>query len=70
MENCIDLSIGQPHFAVPGALVSAAQNAIAEGHNRYTSTGGIPELKDYLALGQKVTFVFNNRAYRISTQED
>jgi aspartate aminotransferase/aminotransferase len=46
MESCIDLSIGQPHFAVPGALVSAAQSAIEEGHNRYTSTGGIPELKE------------------------
>jgi len=29
-----------------------------------------PELKDYLALGEKVTFVFNNRAYRIISEED
>lgn len=25
-----------------------------------------PEVKDYLALGEKVTFVFNNKAYRIT----
>ncbi len=25
-----------------------------------------PELKEYLALGENVTFVFNNQAYRIT----
>ena len=25
-----------------------------------------PDVKDYLALGEKVTFVFNNQAYRIN----
>ena len=44
MEDSIDLSIGQPHFDVPDPLVIAAQNAIRDGHNLYTPTGGLPEL--------------------------
>lgn len=46
LEDCIDLSIGQPHFEVPEPLVRAAQAAIQEGHNRYTPTSGIRELKE------------------------
>ncbi|MFC1572029.1 pyridoxal phosphate-dependent aminotransferase [Candidatus Eisenbacteria bacterium] len=46
MESCIDMSIGQPRFDVPEPLVTAAKQAIQDGHNRYTPTGGIPELKE------------------------
>lgn len=45
LEDCVDLSIGQPHFDVPDPLVIAAEKAIRGGYNRYTPSGGIPELR-------------------------
>jgi aspartate aminotransferase/aminotransferase len=44
MEDPINLSIGQPHYDPPPALVEAACRAIRDGHNRYTVTQGLPEL--------------------------
>ena len=46
MEDPINLSIGQPHFDPPEALVEAACRAIRAGKNRYTVTQGLPELND------------------------
>ncbi len=44
MEDPINLSIGQPHYDPPEALVEAACAAIRGGKNRYTVTQGLPEL--------------------------
>jgi aspartate/methionine/tyrosine aminotransferase len=44
MEDPINLSIGQPHYDPPDALVEAACAAIRAGKNRYTVTQGLPEL--------------------------
>jgi aspartate/methionine/tyrosine aminotransferase len=44
MEDPINLSIGQPHYDPPAALVEAACAAIRGGKNRYTVTQGLPEL--------------------------
>lgn len=44
MQDPINLSIGQPHFDPPDALVEAACAAIRGGKNRYTVTQGLPEL--------------------------
>jgi aspartate/methionine/tyrosine aminotransferase len=44
MEDPINLSIGQPHYDPPEALVEAACRAIRAGNNRYTVTQGLPEL--------------------------
>jgi aspartate/methionine/tyrosine aminotransferase len=44
MEDPINLSIGQPHYDPPPALVEAACAAIRGGRNRYTITQGLPEL--------------------------
>lgn len=42
----VNLSIGQPHFDVPGPVKAAAHAAIDRGANGYTVTQGIPELRD------------------------
>jgi len=46
LDDPINLSIGQPDFDVPEPIKQAAANAIAAGHNRYTVTQGIAELRD------------------------
>jgi len=46
LKNPINLSIGQPHFDVPGPIQAATSNAIAAGHNAYTQTQGIAALRD------------------------
>ena len=45
LTNPINLSIGQPHFAVPEAIREAAKDAIDDGFNGYTPTQGSPELR-------------------------
>jgi aspartate aminotransferase/aminotransferase len=45
LERPVNLSIGQPHFDVPDSVKEAAIAAIRAGHNRYTLTQGIPELR-------------------------
>src|SRR5262249_22617727 len=39
----------QPHFDVPDAIKAAAKDAIDGGHNAYTMTQGIPELRAKMA---------------------
>ncbi len=46
LKDPIDFSIGQPHFDVPEAAQEAAIRAIRAGHNRYTPTQGLPELRE------------------------
>ena len=48
MKDPINLSIGLPDFDVPGPVKAAAIAAIEEGHNAYTVTQGIPELRGKL----------------------
>lgn len=45
MKDPVNLSIGQPDFDVPSEVKEAAIRAIRDGHNRYTLTQGIDELK-------------------------
>jgi aspartate/methionine/tyrosine aminotransferase len=45
MKDPINLSIGLPDFNVPDPVKAAAISAIEEGHNAYTVTQGIPELR-------------------------
>jgi aspartate/methionine/tyrosine aminotransferase len=45
LKDPINLSIGQPHFPVPDPVRAAAHSAIEAGHNGYTVTQGIPELR-------------------------
>ena len=48
MKDPVNLSIGQPHFDVPEPAKAAAIAAIQAGHNSYTSTAGLPELREKL----------------------
>ncbi len=45
LKDPVNLSIGQPHFDVPAPIKAAAKNAIDAGHNGYTLTQGIAELR-------------------------
>lgn len=45
LSDPVNLSIGQPHFDVPGPVKAAAHAAIDRGLNGYTITQGIPELR-------------------------
>ncbi len=48
LKNPVNLSIGQPHFDVPEPIKAAAKAAIDAGHNGYTLTQGVPELRNRL----------------------
>ncbi len=48
MADPINLSIGQPDFAVPDAMKDAAVEAIRDDKNGYSVTQGIPELREAL----------------------
>src|ERR1700722_4131961 len=61
LKDPINLSIGQPHFDVPEAIKLAAKNAIDAGHNGYTITQGIPELRERLLADVSLRFPQQNR---------
>ncbi len=48
LTDPINLSIGQPDFAMPEAARTAAKAAIDAGKNGYTATQGIPALREQL----------------------
>src|SRR3954462_2422447 len=45
LKDPVNLSIGQPHFDVPEPIRAAAHAAIDAGHNSYTVTQGLAELR-------------------------
>ena len=49
LANPVNLSIGQPHFAVPEKIQQRAVQAIQQGNNRYTPTQGINELREAIS---------------------
>jgi aminotransferase len=60
IQNPINLSIGQPHFACPPNIISAMKQALDSGKTSYTLTAGIPELREAIAEKYKA---FNNIPY-------
>ena len=48
-EDVVDLSVGAPDFPTPDNITQAAKDALDAGHTSYTSSNGIPELKDAIA---------------------
>lgn len=46
LKNPVNLSIGLPDFDVPDIIKESAYKAMKDGHNRYTLTQGIGELRD------------------------
>ena len=53
MKDPINLSIGLPDFDVPGPVKAAAIAAIERGHNAYTVTQGIPELRSKIQANRR-----------------
>ncbi len=66
MKDPINLSIGLPDFDVPEAVKSAAIDAINAGHNAYTVTQGIPELRNKLQRAVDADFHHGDRQVLIT----
>jgi len=48
-KDVVDLSVGEPDFDTPENITQAAKDALDAGHTGYTSSNGIPELKEAIA---------------------
>jgi len=48
MTDAVDFSLGQPDFEVPAPVRKALAAAVEAGHNKYTVTQGMPELREKL----------------------
>lgn len=49
LKNPINLSIGQPHFPTPPAIIEAMHKAALDGQTTYTQTNGIQPLREAMA---------------------
>ncbi|MFA7238123.1 MAG: aminotransferase class I/II-fold pyridoxal phosphate-dependent enzyme [Phycisphaeraceae bacterium] len=61
IKDPINLSIGQPDFDVPQPIQQSAIDAINAGHNRYTQTQGIAELRDAVMKKFRHQFAHDGR---------
>ncbi|GGK75586.1 pyridoxal phosphate-dependent aminotransferase [Haloarcula sebkhae] len=48
-KDVVDLSVGEPDFDTPENIKDAAKDALDAGHTGYTSSNGIPKLKEAIA---------------------
>ncbi|MFC4360043.1 pyridoxal phosphate-dependent aminotransferase [Halobium salinum] len=48
-EDVVDLSVGAPDFPTPENVTQAGKDAMDAGHTGYTSSNGVPELKEAIA---------------------
>jgi aspartate aminotransferase len=48
-KDVVDLSVGEPDFPTPENVVEAGKAALDAGHTGYTSSNGIPALKEAIA---------------------
>ncbi len=53
LRDPVNLSIGQPDFDVPEPIKAKAMHAIETGHNKYTVTQGIEELRQKVVRYEK-----------------
>lgn len=62
MPNAINLSIGMAHYDVPDEIKDVAIKAIRDGQNKYSTTQGIPVLREKLRkyLQERYNFVTDN----------
>jgi aspartate aminotransferase len=51
--DVVDLSVGEPDFPSPRIAVEAATRALEAGVTRYTANGGIPALREALAVSYR-----------------
>jgi aspartate aminotransferase len=47
--DVVDLSVGEPDFPTPENVIEAGKSAMDAGHTGYTSSNGIPELREEIA---------------------
>ncbi|RAW44665.1 pyridoxal phosphate-dependent aminotransferase [Halorubrum sp. 48-1-W] len=47
--DIVDLSVGEPDFDTPENVVEAGKAALDAGHTGYTSSNGVPELREAIA---------------------
>jgi aspartate aminotransferase/aminotransferase len=59
LKDPVNLSIGQPHFPVPAPIKAAAKAAIDQDKNGYTSSQGIPELRNKILADVRKRFPIN-----------
>lgn len=54
-QHIVDLTVGEPDFATPANVTAAAARALSEGHTRYTTPAGMPQLRAAMArtLGEE-----------------
>jgi aspartate aminotransferase/aminotransferase len=67
MKDRINLSIGLPDFDVAGPVKAAAVEAIERGHNAYTVTQGIPELRGKLQAAVDAEFRHGDRQVLVTS---
>ena len=67
MKDPINLSIGLPDFDVAEPVKAAAIEAIEGGHNAYTVTQGIPELRDKIQAAVDAEFGHADRQVLITS---
>jgi len=48
-HDVVDLSVGEPDFPTPENVVEAGKTAMDAGHTGYTSSNGVPELRETIA---------------------
>lgn len=48
-QEVIKLQTGDPDFNTPGIIISAAREAMRAGHTHYSSSRGLPELREAIA---------------------
>jgi aspartate aminotransferase/aminotransferase len=67
LKDPVNLSIGQPDFDVPDPVKAVARAAIDAGHNSYTVTQGIPELRAKLLAGVRRRYSHPDRELFITS---
>src|SRR5262249_8226383 len=67
MTDPINLSIGLPDFDVAEPVKAAAYEAIERGHNAYTQTQGIPELRGAIQAAVDAEFGHADRQVLITS---
>src|SRR4051794_23409836 len=55
-HGAINLGQGMPDFAAPEEVKEAARRAIAEDHNQYPVTWGVPEFRDAIAASYESNY--------------
>ena len=48
-DDVISFGLGEPDFQPPKVAIEAFHQAMLDGHNKYTTTAGLPALRDKIA---------------------